>query len=175
VEEPREIFDVVDAADRVVGQATRGEAHSRHLRHRAVHVFLFNEHGNLYLQRRAASKDTFPGCYDSSASGHLSSGETYDACARRELQEELSLAVAPDGLQKHFKIDACEQTGWEFVWTYSVQTQAMPRPNPQEIESGAFWSPDQIRARLDACPGEFAPSFRRIFQEFDRRGLLPDK
>jgi isopentenyl-diphosphate delta-isomerase len=170
-----EIFDVVDARDRVIGQATRPEVHARHLRHRAVHILLFNRNGDIFIQKRAASKDTFPGRYDSSASGHLSSGETYDACALREVREELGLTIAPAGLQKHFKIEAGKQTGWEFVWTYSARTGEMPLVNPQEIESGAFWSPDQVRARLGTHPDEFAPSFRLVFGEFDRRALLPGR
>ena len=88
-----EIFDVVDDRDQVVGTATRSEVHARKLRHRAVHVFLFNLKGELFVQKRAATKDSFPGCYDSSASGHLNSGEDYDPCAKRELQEELGLVL----------------------------------------------------------------------------------
>ena len=36
------------------------------------------------------SKDSSPGLWDSSASGHLDCGEDYDACAVRELREELA-------------------------------------------------------------------------------------
>jgi isopentenyl-diphosphate delta-isomerase len=168
---PEEIFDVVDESDRIVGQATRAEVHARKLRHRAIHIFLFNERGDLFIQERAAGKDSFPGRYDSSTSGHLSNGEDYDTCAVRELREELGLTVSPDQLQKHFKVEACEQTGWEFVWAYSLRINEPPRINPHEIESGRFWSPAQIRTRLASHPSEFAPSFARIFEEFDRRGL----
>jgi isopentenyl-diphosphate delta-isomerase type 1 len=169
-----EIFDVVDAADRAIGRAARADVHARNLRHRAVHVLLFNGNGEIYIQKRAASKDTFPGRYDSSASGHLGAGETYDACAAREVREELGLIVPPSGFQKQFKIEAREQTGWEFVWTYSVRSNEPPAPDPHEIESGAFWSADQVRARLGARPEQFAPSFKLVFEEFDRRGLLPN-
>ena len=37
------------------------------------------------------TKDTFPGAWDSSSSGHVDSGEDYDDCAVRELREELGL------------------------------------------------------------------------------------
>jgi len=169
-----EIFDVVDESDRVIGQAPRSEVHARHLRHRAVHVLLFDRRGDIFIQKRSASKDTFPGRYDSSASGHLHHGESYDACALRELWEELGLR-ARDRLRKRFKIEACEQTGCEFVWTYSLESSEAPQVNAQEIESGAFWSSEQVRARLAAHPEEFAPSFAAIFGEFDRRRLLPDR
>ncbi len=175
MQRPDEIFDVVDESDRVIGQALRADVHARRLRHRAVHVFVFNDRSELFIQKRAATKDSFPGRYDSSASGHLNSGEDYDACAIRELREELDLAIPRSRLQQHFKIDACEQKGWEFVWTYSLRTRAEPRVNPQEIEYGAFWPLAQVRTRLVTHPEEFAPSFARIFEEFDRRALLPDR
>jgi len=167
-----EIFDVVDETDRVIGQATRSEVHARKLRHRAVHVFLFNEAGELFIQKRSENKDTFPGRQDSSASGHLSGGETYDACAVRELAEELGIVAAD--LKRHFKIGACPQTGWEFVWVYSFQTKEPPLINLQEIESGTFCSASQVRASVVLHPDQFAPSFLQVFQEFDQRGLLPE-
>src|SRR5476651_2121401 len=109
-----EIFDVVDELDRVIGQAPRVEVHARKLRHRAVHILLFNPQGELYLQKRSATKDSFPLCYDSSASGHVDTGEDYAACAVRELREELGITGGP--LQPLFKLDASPETGQEFVW-----------------------------------------------------------
>src|SRR5688572_31217226 len=84
-----EIFDVVNERDEVIGQKPRSEIHRLKLKHRAVHVLVFNSKGQLFLQKRSMTKDCFPGTWDSSASGHLDCGEEYDACARRELREEL--------------------------------------------------------------------------------------
>ena len=86
---PDELFDIVDHDDRVIGQAPRREVHARHLLHRATHVLVHDPNGRLFLQRRSMAKDTFPGCWDSSCSGHLDAGEDYPAAARRELGEEL--------------------------------------------------------------------------------------
>ena len=77
-----EMFDVVDEQDRVIGQAPRSEVHAKKLLHRAVHIFVFNSEGKLLIHRRSATKDEYPLCYTSSASGHVSAGETYDECAR---------------------------------------------------------------------------------------------
>ena len=171
--EPGEIFDVVDEHDGVIGQAPRAEVHARQLRHRAVHVLLFNGRGEMFVQKRAASKDTFPRCYDSSASGHVNRGEDYDRCARREIQEELGLVVSPEQLRKHFKIEACEDTGWEFVWVYSMVTDEQPTINRHELESGEFWTRDHTKSMLAAHPERFARSFVRVFDEFEGRGLCP--
>jgi isopentenyl-diphosphate delta-isomerase type 1 len=168
-----EIFDVVDEADRVTSQARRSEVHARKLRHRAVHVFVFNEDGKLFIQKRSRNKDSFPGRQDSSASGHLIAGEDYDTCASRELSEELGLTIVAEELKKHFKLEACPETGWEFVWVYSLQTSQPPHINLQEIESGAFCTLTQIQTMTAKHPDEFAPGFLRVFQEFEQRGLSP--
>jgi isopentenyl-diphosphate delta-isomerase type 1 len=168
-----EVFDVVNDRDQVIGSASRAEVHARGLKHRAVHVFVFNASGELFVQKRGATKDTFPGCYDSSASGHLSSGEEYDACAVRELHEELGLEVSPRLLRKHFKIAASQETSWEFVWVYSIQGDFTPTVNPVEIEAGCFSPLSSVRALIAQHPERCAPSFRRVFRGFLERGLFP--
>ena len=51
-----ELFDVVDAEDTVLRTAERAVVHREQLMHRAVHVFVFNTAGHLYLQRRSLTK-----------------------------------------------------------------------------------------------------------------------
>ena len=55
-DEEREILDVVDVDDVVVGAMERGEIHRRRLYHRSVHVFLIDEAGRVYLQKRSFEK-----------------------------------------------------------------------------------------------------------------------
>ena len=80
-----EVFDIVDHRDRVIGQAPRSKVHHLGLLHRAVHILVFNARGELFLQKRSMSKDTFPGAWDSSAAGHLDAAEGYEEAAWREL------------------------------------------------------------------------------------------
>src|ERR1051325_4514503 len=89
-----EIFDVVNERDEIIAQETRREVHRTGLKHRAVHVFVFNSRGEVFLQKRSMSKDSSPGLWDSSASGHLDCGEDYDACVVREMREEIGLNVS---------------------------------------------------------------------------------
>ncbi len=86
-----EIFDIVNDHDEVIGRLPRSKVHRDGLKHRATHVLVFNSRGDVFLQKRSWKKDNSPGVWDSSASGHVDSGEEYDPCAVRELREELGL------------------------------------------------------------------------------------
>lgn len=129
---------MVDEADRPVGLATRAEVHQRGLFHRAVHILVFDPAGRLYLQKRAAAKDTWPGRWISSASGHVDPGEDYDQAARRELAEELGLALP---LSLVGRLPASSATENEFTAVYRAVTDQPPQPNPEEIAEGRFFTP----------------------------------
>lgn len=163
-----ERFDIVDAEDRVIGQATRGEVHARKLWHRAVHVLVFNESGQVFLQKRSLAKDTSPGCWDSSCSGHLDAGEDYDGAAIRELSEEIGLAVER-GPTRRFRLEACAQTGWEFVWVYEERAEGPFDLHPAEIERGDWFTPAAVSQAIAERPGEFTPAFRLVWAEWSAR------
>jgi isopentenyl-diphosphate delta-isomerase type 1 len=150
-----EIFDVVNERDEVVGQRIRREVHRLGLKHRAVHVLVFNQRGEVFLQKRSMKKDTFPGAWDSSASGHLDSGEDYDACAIRELREEIGLVMkqAPTRL---FKLEARAETGQEFVWVYRQEAEGPFVLHPEEIETGGWFAPEKVTAWMAEKPEDFA-------------------
>lgn len=96
-----EIFDVVDPDDRVIGRATRKECNSSPgLIHRAVFVLIYNDKGQLLWQKRSNTKDTNPGRWVPSASGHVDAGEDYLETALREVREELGVDVDVEFLGK---------------------------------------------------------------------------
>lgn len=163
-----EIFDVVNERDEVIGRETRGNVHRLGLKHRAVHVLVFNRCGEVFLQKRSMKKDTFPGAWDSSASGHLNAGENYDTCAVREVFEEIGLKLArvPERL---FKIDARPETGQEFVWVYRCESEGPFALHPDEIESGQLLAPEAVARAIAERPGEFARSFVFIWQKLAKR------
>jgi isopentenyl-diphosphate delta-isomerase type 1 len=161
----QEIFDVVDHRDEVVGQETRGELHRHGLRHRAVHVLVFNAEGKLFLQKRSMTKDTYPGAWDTSAAGHLDTGESYDNCAVRELGEELGVEVTtvPERL---FKLDPCEETGQEFVWVYRLVSEGPFLLHPEEIETGDWFATDHIVSWMRERPTDFASALLLIWAKY---------
>ena len=160
-----EIFDVVNEQDEVVGQAPRSEVHRRKLNHRAVHVLIFNSRGQLFLQKRSMTKDCFPGTWDSSASGHLDRGEDYDACALREVWEELGVRL-PGVPARLFKVEACAETGHEFVWVYRCEHEGPFVLHPDEIETGNWFAPEAITRWMEEAPGEFASGLVLIWRRW---------
>lgn len=156
-----EMFDVVDEADRVIGRATRDEVHAGDLRHRAVHVMVFNRRGEVLLQQRSLLKDRHPGVWDSSVSGHLDAGEDYPQAAVREMEEEMGIVgVVPEEVAR---IAAGPETGWEFVRVWHARHDGPVRFPCAEVQA-AMWMPvAEVDAWLAACPEDFAPGFRRCW------------
>src|ERR1043166_2616546 len=138
-----EIFDVVNDRDEVVDRKPRSEVHRLGLLHRAVHILVFNSRGQIFLQKRSMKKDRQPGVWDSSASGHVDSGEDYDTTAVRELREEIGLALncAPRRL---FKIAARPETDQEFVWVYRCESEGPFELNAEEIDCGEWFDPQKV-------------------------------
>ncbi|MGC2625673.1 MAG: 16S rRNA (adenine(1518)-N(6)/adenine(1519)-N(6))-dimethyltransferase RsmA [Candidatus Udaeobacter sp.] len=163
---PNEQFPVVDQNDEVRGHATRAEVHGNNLRHRAVHILIFNHIGDLYLQQRSRWKDRHPLKWDSSAAGHVTVGENYDETARRELKEELGIDVP---LERIFRLTASSRTDNEFIWSYRGVVSGDPAPNKCEIERGLFFAPTVIDGWTSARPDDFAPAFLECWKAYQRK------
>jgi isopentenyldiphosphate isomerase len=162
-----EIFDVVNGRDEVVGKQTRKEVHRLGLMHRATHVLVFNSRGQVFLQKRSMTKDRQPGLWDSSASGHVDSGEDYDACVVRELREELGLQVSATP-QRLFKLAASAETDQEHVWVYRCEAEGPFQLHPEEIERGDWFGPADVTRWMSEHPNEFASALLLIWKKIMR-------
>ena len=162
-----EVFDLVDLEDNVIGTATRKEVHTRKLFHRAVHVLLFNEAGQVFLQKRSPNKDTAPNCWDSSASGHVDSGEAYYTTAIRECQEELGVEV--EELERLTKLHPDQQNGWEFVEVYHGRHEGPFELNPAEITEGKWCTVEDVNAMMVEIPEMLAAAFKQVWEVWSSR------
>lgn len=163
MDDSSELFDVVDSEDQVVGQATRGEVHAKGLLHRSVHILVFNSQGELFLQKRALTKDENPGYWDSSAAGHVNAGEDYRTSAHRELMEELGISGE---LQFFMKFAASKETFGEHVETYLCTTDQKITINTVEISEGRFWPISEVRKLVSSHPGRFTSTFHLFFDSY---------
>jgi isopentenyl-diphosphate delta-isomerase type 1 len=157
-----ELFDVVNERDEVVGQAPRHQVHAQELLHRAVHVMVFNGKGQLFLQKRSMAKDSEPGTWSASCSGHVDAGESYDRAAQRELEEEIGLRLETPPM-RWLRFRACEALGNEFVWIYRVEHEGPFVLNEAEVAGGAWFEPAAITRGIAEQPNDFAGSFRFLW------------
>jgi isopentenyl-diphosphate Delta-isomerase len=155
-----EIFDVVDWDDNVVRQATRAEVHAKNLLHRAVHVLVFNTAGQVFLQKRSIAKDSFPGRWESSCSGHLDAGEDYLTAAVRELEEEIGVASSASDLEFKLKLPPEAATGWEFVSIFTLRYDGPTLINPAEVDRGEWFTAAEVARGIVERPHEFTSTFK---------------
>ena len=95
-----EYFDVLDENGNKTGKTKlRSEVHRDGDWHKAVHIWIINNNGDVLLQRRCATKDSNPNMLDISSAGHLTAGDDSITGAVRELKEELNLDVQPNELK----------------------------------------------------------------------------
>jgi len=133
------------------------------LLHPVVHLHLFNKTGELYLQKRSATKDIQPGKWDTSVGGHVSPGETPIEALRREAHEELGLNnLVPESLGKYVWESSRER---ELVNSFSTISDEVPEINKDEIEEGRYWSMEEIKENIgkDLFTPNFEYEFRRMF------------
>jgi isopentenyldiphosphate isomerase len=130
--------------------------------HRAVHVLVFNSQGQVFLQKRSMSKDRQPGLWDSSASGHVDSGEDYDGCAVRELREELGLRLS-ESPRRLFKLAASPDTDQEHAWVYRCEAEGPFELHPEEIERGGWFTRNEVTRWMAERPQEFASALLAIW------------
>ena len=96
--EAHEQLEVYDAQGNPTGAAkSRAAIHRDGDWHLALFCWIVTTDGRVLLQKRAATKDVWPGRYDASAAGHVRFGEGLSG-ALREIEEELG--VTPPGINE---------------------------------------------------------------------------
>lgn len=158
-----DLLDIVDANDVVIAQYPRAEVHLKGQRHRAVHILVFNDKDELFLQKRSLKKDLNKGLWDSSAAGHVDSGETYDDCAPRELAEELGVS---SDLKSLFKLDASPALGMEFIQVYRCTHNGPFDLAPDEIDEGYWSAISSIDDRVSDNDPSLTETFKIIWRRF---------
>ncbi|AIR97490.1 NUDIX hydrolase [Streptomyces glaucescens] len=143
-----EILDIVDEDDRVIGQCPRGEVYAKGLRHRCVFVLVRDAGGRIFVHRRTPTKLVFPSLYDMFVGGVVGAGETYDAAALREAEEELGVSGLP---RPRFLFTFLYDNGSGGSWwsaVYEVRCELPVRPQEEEVAWHAFLPEAELERRL---------------------------
>ncbi|MFA6872635.1 MAG: NUDIX domain-containing protein [Bacteroidaceae bacterium] len=160
-----EMFPVVDEGGHIVGAATRGECHSGSmLLHPVVHLHVFNEQGDLYLQKRPLWKDIQPGKWDTAVGGHIDLGEHVEQALRREVYEELGFTEFDPQKVAQYVFESERER--ELVFVYRTIYKGIITPS-DELDGGRFWTTSEIYENIGT--DLFTPNFEK---ELERTNLL---
>ena len=161
-----ELLSVVDENDCIIDTCARHIIHATGLRHRAVHILVFNDQGQLFLQKRSMKKDLNGGLWDTSAAGHVDAYEGYDSSAVRELEEELGVSIV-HALEPLFKLPATEAIGMEFIQVYRCIHNGPFILAADEIDDGDWFNVADIAERIAADDHLLTETFKAIWRQFE--------
>lgn len=162
-----EMFPLVDEQGNIIGAASRGECHNgSKLLHPVVHLHVFNDKGELFLQKRPAWKDIQPDKWDTAVGGHIDLGENAEQALKREVREELGITEYEPQFVTSYVFESKVEK--ELVFVYKTTYNGEITPSKEELDGGRFWSIQEIKENVGK--EVFTPNFEG---EIKRVNLLP--
>lgn len=170
----KEVVDVVDAHDNTVDKQERAVVHEKGLLHRGVQVLIFNPQGELFVQKRSLKKDSFPGFWEASLSGHVQSGESVLMAAERELHEELGVFVTPKHLMEvcRYGLDTDEERMLVTLFVLRDYKDDIKIDNDEAVR-GEWWSLEKLNDELKKGEMFFHPALKQSLQVMEEMKVNP--
>lgn len=169
-----ELIDIVTKEGQATGKvAPKSEIHLKGHYHNTAHLWLYTKTGEILLAQRSYKKAICPGMWDVSVAGHVDAGETIEAAVLRETQEELSLTLSENDLQK-IGVFPCFQSydsgiqDNEFHHTFLAELRVPISnliPQAEEVEALQLVSIETFRSLLADSENNsyFVPSNRAYY------------
>ncbi|WP_256576728.1 MULTISPECIES: isopentenyl-diphosphate Delta-isomerase [unclassified Pseudomonas] len=163
-----EMLILVSPQDRPTGSAPKMQVHRQGLRHRAFSIFIFDLHGRLLLQRRAAGKYHSAGLWTNTCCGHPRPGERTSAAARRRLREEMGLDCELQEVTAMLYREQVTDQLIEHEYDHILigLGTADPQANPEEAQDWQWLTLETLTQQLQADPQRFTVWLRRIVETF---------
>lgn len=186
----KDVIPTVDENDVLTGHGTKRECHTRiggdgrGKLHRAFSVFLFNSEKKLLLQRRSATKITFPGYYTNTCCSHprynpeelVEDGDAgIKTAAQRRMAFELGIVESrfPHAEQDvitriHYFANSCaEWCEHELDYVIFVQGEVdLSAVNEDEVSETLYVSMDEMKEFRKNENVLFTPWFKYICDNF---------
>ena len=157
---------LVDTKDNQTGISEKLEAHKKGLLHRAFSIFLFNDQGQLLLQKRADEKYHSGGLWTNTCCSHPSPGEFLIKSAQNRLKEEMGISTSLSPLfsfiyKAEFDNGLIEhELDHVFIGTFN----ANPLPNPEEVGEWKYASIEEIKDDIVQSPESYTFWFKLIYE-----------
>ncbi len=137
-----ELLVVVDPDDKVLDYLPRKVVHAQKLLHRTISVSVFNDKGEILLQKRSATKDSNAGKWANAAGGHVTKNKDYEETTSREVEEELGIQPKLTLIKKMIINDPVHTT---MTCVYKTFANGPFEFNKEEIDEVKFYSKQNLR------------------------------
>ncbi len=163
----------VNRQDKILGYQDKEACHTlKGVLHRAISVFVFNQKGQILLQKRSQKKKLWPGFWSNSCCSHPRPGESYLQAGERRLKEELGFTCSLKYLDKFYYRAVYKNIGSEneicavLVGKHDGEVE----PNPDEVEAIRWIGFKQLKQELKEEPELFTPWFKKEVERFYEEG-----
>jgi isopentenyl-diphosphate delta-isomerase len=162
-----ELVILVDPHDRQIGVEEKMQAHREGKLHRAFSVFVFNNKGEMLLQKRALQKYHSGGLWTNACCSHPRPGEAIEQAAVRRLKEEMGFVCE---LKKAFHfIYKAELVGGliehEFDHVFIGHYNGKVRPDSDEVADYRWLNVQTIKHELEHFPERYTVWFKISFEQ----------
>jgi isopentenyldiphosphate isomerase len=159
----------VDENDNPIGAIGRDDSRRIGARYRMARVLVEDKDGNILLQKRAADKSTYPGCWDTSAGGNIAYGEAYEDAAKRELYEEVGIKDVELEEIAYFYSEVIDPSGKKMNRFTKLYRAIIPRdakliPQSGEVEMLAWVTRDEFH--MTVARGEISDGLRQSYEHY---------
>lgn len=159
---------LVDSNDIELGTMEKLEAHEKGLLHRAFSVFLFNDKGEMLIQKRADTKYHSAGLWSNSCCSHPAKNETIEEAAKRRLVEEIYIETE---LKKLFSFEYRAELNRNLVEHELDHVligfcNSFQKINPEEVSEMKFVSMNELKEDLAKFPENYTAWFKIIINTY---------
>lgn len=166
-----EYLDLVDENDNVIGKEDRNIIYKNEWRNfRVINIMITTSDNKIIVPKRSGNRRVFPNCYDCSVGGHVSSGETYEYAAYRELEEELGITnvkLEEIGYFKPYELNTSA-----FSKMYKLKYDGKLNYDKDGIQEIYYMTKEEIRKLIEEDPTQFKGDYPKLFKWLDKNNLL---
>ncbi len=163
------LITIVNENDEPIGSATISEARQKGLIHRIVRIMVEDSNNRILLQKRSNNMESYPGCWDHSAAGHVDYHEGYLSAAKRELFEEIGIiAESLEEIDTYFSEN---ESGGQIIKRFNraykhVSDTEKTKLQESEVEEVKWFTLDEIKRYIKDYPDKVTDGLEYVISRY---------